>query len=264
MNCGHNSEAVHILHPKKLFQSIDQDKKTATIDDYCLTLIGLQFYGQTSIPEKTDVSVKSGDNNLGTALQKLDQFLRNCTDFNVDKIQFFKLLQAVGDYRNKSSETCDECQERLKRDGERFLEIYKQRQVTSEVLGNRIYWGTRQQMLSGKVIADWIDVTYGPMDPIFGILLNPTTGRVGPSDSTIVHELLFDVNGRFAYHSAVHDAFGYLFTLHHIGPGYDYLQRKILNNDNIFAGQASGLTFWKKAVRKYIRKSRKTKIIRME
>lgn len=57
MNCGHNSEAVHILHPKKLFQSIDQDKKTATIDDYCLTLIGLQFYGQTSMPEVRTVAM---------------------------------------------------------------------------------------------------------------------------------------------------------------------------------------------------------------
>lgn len=47
-------------------------------------------------------------------------------------------------------------------------------------------------MLSGKVIADWIDVTYGPMDPIFGILLNPTTGKENSCRglSIIVHFIL--------------------------------------------------------------------------
>lgn len=39
------------------------------------------------------------------------------------------------------------------------------------------YWGCRQQLLSGKVIADWVDTTAGPMDPIFGVLLSPTAGK---------------------------------------------------------------------------------------
>ena len=43
------------------------------------------------------------------------------------------------------------------------------------------YWGTRQQMLFGKVICDWLACLHGKspeeaMDPIFGTLLNPTGG----------------------------------------------------------------------------------------
>lgn len=50
----------------------------------------------------------------------------------------------------------------------------------SEVLGHDEYWGTRQQLLSGKVICDWLDHDdQEPMDPIFGVLLNPTAGKIG-------------------------------------------------------------------------------------
>jgi len=48
--------------------------------------------------------------------------------------------------------------------------------VLSESLNTQEYWGTWQQMLCGKVIADWLDPDYVPLDPIFGILLNPTGG----------------------------------------------------------------------------------------
>ena len=50
------------------------------------------------------------------------------------------------------------------------------------------YWGTRQQMMCGKVIADWLEKrekkvknsTYDAesFDPIFGVLLNPTGGKI--------------------------------------------------------------------------------------
>ena len=42
---------------------------------------------------------------------------------------------------------------------------------------------------------------------------------MGPGDSVFMHEVLFDDNGNMAYHSAVHDAFGYLFNKHGVGPG---------------------------------------------
>jgi len=46
---------------------------------------------------------------------------------------------------------------------------------------NGHYWGTRQQMMFGKVISDWIEGLekgHGnrAMDPVFGLLLNPTGG----------------------------------------------------------------------------------------
>ena len=45
------------------------------------------------------------------------------------------------------------------------------------VLKTAEYWGTRQQLRAGKIIADWIDPVYGPLDPIFGVLLCPTAGK---------------------------------------------------------------------------------------
>jgi len=53
----------------------------------------------------------------------------------------------------------------------------------SQPLEHKGYWGTRQQMLAGKVICDWLesfdkdDDDDEPMDPIYGVLLNPTSGR---------------------------------------------------------------------------------------
>ena len=46
----------------------------------------------------------------------------------------------------------------------------------SEALETKTYWGSRQQLLAGKVIADWVDCKNGPLDPIFGVLLQPTAG----------------------------------------------------------------------------------------
>ena len=44
------------------------------------------------------------------------------------------------------------------------------------LLRSNEYWGTRQQLRAGKVIADWIDPLNGPLDPVFGVLLCPTAG----------------------------------------------------------------------------------------
>ena len=112
------------------------------------------------------------------------------------------------------------------------------------------YWGTRQQLLAGKVICDWLCEDHKPpMDPIFGVLLNPTAGRVGPGDSGWFHNLLYDNSGEWAHHSAVHDGFGYLLNFHEIGPGYNYMYKSFFDKDNPLAGQISGIDFWKKYVK---------------
>ena len=50
--------------------------------------------------------------------------------------------------------------------------------VASQRLDHKKFWGSRQQMLAGKVIADWIDPEGGNLDPIFGVILQPTGGRI--------------------------------------------------------------------------------------
>ena len=47
----------------------------------------------------------------------------------------------------------------------------------TELMDHDKFWGSRQQLRGGKVIADWIDREYGPLDPVFGVLLCPTVGK---------------------------------------------------------------------------------------
>ena len=70
-------------------------------------------------------------------------------------------------------------------------------------------------------------------------------GRVGPGDSGWMHNLLYDDRGFMAYHSGVHDAFGYLLNFHKTGPGYDYLKKSMLSKSHPFSGQIHGIQFWR-------------------
>ncbi|XP_057289977.1 uncharacterized protein LOC130612648 [Hydractinia symbiolongicarpus] len=252
-----HSKMVH-NHTKILTGEKDQQSYPETIEEYCQSLVGLRFHGQTSDRQETDTSKMEGDENLGQFLLKLDEFMRSDSFEEYSELherKFLEMVKPLVQYRKRTSESENECFSRLKKDGERFLKVYKNRGKYSEELShNKTYWGSRQQLLSGKVIADWVDSFGGPMDPVFGVLLNPTSGRVGPGDTSFLHKYLFDNNGIFAYHAAVHDAFGYLFYSHGIGPGYDYLNKKWLSNGNMFAGQLTGLWFWSKAIADYEQK----------
>lgn len=76
-------------------------------------------------------------------------------------------------------------------------------------------------------------------------------GRTGPGDSNWMHNLLFDQSGPFAYHSAVHDAFGYLKNNHNTGPGYNYLYTcSIFSTESPLAGHISGTRFWRNVLKK--------------
>ena len=74
-------------------------------------------------------------------------------------------------------------------------------------------------------------------------------GRVGPDNASYIHNIFFDNDGYMAYHSASHDAFGYLQYFHNIGPGYDYQHWLLLGKKNMFAGQLSGILFWRHVVK---------------
>jgi len=62
---------------------------------------------------------------------------------------------------------------------------------------------------------------------------------------------LFDDYGSFAYHSAVHDGFGYLKTNHNTGPGYNYLDKGLFGDSSPMGGQLSGISFWKSCLDKH-------------
>lgn len=97
------------------------------------------------------------------------------------------------------------------------------------------FMGTTSQLRYGQVAGDALGV-----DPVFGALLNPTGGLVGPGNYAV------DGNdSAIGYHGAVHDAGGYLYNYHNQGPGYDYLGQEGRDTSSPLSGQRSGISYWR-------------------
>lgn len=100
------------------------------------------------------------------------------------------------------------------------------------------FMASQPQLLFGKVIGDAFGV-----DPVFGALLSPTGGMVGPGNKA----LHLDDDDPTGYHGIVHDAAGYLFNYHNQGPGYDYLGKEAAKGHQTsdpLTGQQSGMRYW--------------------
>ncbi len=99
------------------------------------------------------------------------------------------------------------------------------------------FMGSTSQLRFGMAIGDVFDI-----DPVFGALISPTGGAVGPGNDAISD---WDKNNPIVMHGSVHDAAGYLLNAHGIGPGYNYLQRGWeLNRTNPLSGQVSGVNYF--------------------
>ncbi|XP_065654386.1 uncharacterized protein LOC124814843 [Hydra vulgaris] len=230
--------------------------KNKYIVEYCIELLNdhEQFSNKLINTEKQLIKAnrfdKSNHKSLADVLSSFDAVLRleeswrlmkEASTDGINPFSYYvdKLVQ-VKKIREKN---------RFIKDSEMFFQIYQSRSGDIEPLLDKSYWGSRQQLLSGKVIADFVAEHYGSLDPVFGVLLNPTTGRVGPGDGGLMHNILFDNDGPWACHTAVHDAFGYLKTFHNIGPGYNYLGGiSAFETEHCMAGQSCGLLFWKETL----------------
>ena len=97
------------------------------------------------------------------------------------------------------------------------------------------FMGSTSQLRYGQVAGDALG-----MDPVFGALLNPTGGLVGPGNKAV------DGNdSALGYHGAVHDAGGYLYNYHDQGPGYDYLGLEGRDKGSPLTGQREGISYWR-------------------
>jgi uncharacterized Zn-binding protein involved in type VI secretion len=100
------------------------------------------------------------------------------------------------------------------------------------------FMGSTSQLRSGQIVGDALGI-----DPVFGSLLNPTAGLVGPGN------IAFDGNdSATGYHGAVHDAAGYLYNYHDQGPGYDYLGTEGRDPGSPLSGQRDGISYWRDRV----------------
>ena len=127
---------------------------------------------------------------------------------------------------------------------ERFQEISEQRDAINPDTppsmsggAQSSFGGSDTQMRYGSVVGDAFDI-----DPVFGSMLNPTGGLMGPGKWAIA-----GANTAIGYHSVAHDAAGYLHNYHQIGPGYDYLGLEGGDTSNPLSGQRTGIAFWRQA-----------------
>ncbi len=101
------------------------------------------------------------------------------------------------------------------------------------------FMGSNWQLRYGKIVGDQFGI-----DPVFGAMLNPTGGMVGPGNKGLAPDAWY-MPTPVAYHGAYHDATGYLFNYHKTGPGYNYMNSPIgLSTDNPLAGQGTGIAQW--------------------
>ncbi|XP_066936888.1 uncharacterized protein [Clytia hemisphaerica] len=227
-------------------------------DDATFWSLAWQFFRRSLSDEQNKQTNYEPKTHLGIILSKMDEEIRRVSSDQFEITQPMKdMLKELAELRvcTGDCESIDECHQRLLEDADTFKHFYRKRtsgveKGHSEVLEGKhsFYWGTRQQLLFGKVVCDWLACrteSKNPMDPVFGALLNPTGGRVGPGDDTVLHNLTFDNMGAMAYHAAVHDAFGYLKNNHNLGPGYAYLNQGLFGDGSPFGGQLFGILFWK-------------------
>ncbi|XP_020600805.1 uncharacterized protein LOC110039967 [Orbicella faveolata] len=131
-----------------------------------------------------------------------------------------------------------------------FQCIHKKKKPLAVLREDDWYWGTKQQLRCGEIIAD----TLGGLDPAFGVLLHPAGGRTELANP---NNKQFRITGKekeeieaILYHTATHDACGYLSEYHKIGPGYNYLGTMLTVFPTCIpqSGRLAALMFWKKLI----------------
>ena len=108
-------------------------------------------------------------------------------------------------------------------------------------------WGSHKQFMFGKFVVDAINEKYNyNLHPIWGAMLNPTGGMIGPGNKELIEGLW---NSYLGLHACIHDASGYLYTYHQIGNcGYNYLNtwKTLFPKWSSLSCQIAGISFWRK------------------
>ncbi|HLC06194.1 MAG TPA: WXG100 family type VII secretion target [Anaerolineales bacterium] len=184
-------------------------------DGYMRSLIGLQVQGAGS-------ELRAGMNDL----------LRNPEGAQLDRA-----LHRVAQLRGRPFEE-------ISSEYRRFIDIRAQRDAADAPTPpntSRLHpWflGSNTNLRYGAVVGDAFGI-----DPVFGAMLNPTGGLVGPDNFSVAGD-----STAVGYHGIVHDAAGYLRTYHGAGPGYNYLGLEDRDTTSPLSGQRAGIHYWRETL----------------
>ncbi|XP_032233693.2 uncharacterized protein LOC116616011 [Nematostella vectensis] len=220
-------------------------------------------------------SISSPANNnarkLGFYLQKLYALVENSKGLTNEAGETLKEIVRI---RMRGKPSFFEA--KLYADYKRFLLVRGQRDVTMRKISEQQcfqcvlkeshapppslprgdpYWGSRQQLRCGEIVGD----TVGGMDAVFGVLLYPAGGKIDSSTLKSMRKKYFPLTRKLKdeseediimYHTAVHDACGYLHEYHGLGPGYNYLGTMLTLIPTFVpqSGRMAALLFWKRLV----------------
>lgn len=149
------------------------------------------------------------------------------------------VLQRIADARGRPLSE-------IKADHQKFLQLLAQQEASGgepivplNERRHENFMGSTTQLRYGRIVGDAFGV-----DPVFGSMLNPTGGIVGPDNG------MFDGDSTaVGLHGIVHDAAGYLYNYHNrVGPGYDYLGREGRDTGSPYSGQRAGIQYWRDRV----------------
>jgi hypothetical protein len=194
---------------------------------------------------------------LGYYMSKLYKLSKYCLNNNyaikyLDKIRLIRCPnQSLNDWKKQYTEyllILTKRQEYIIRHNY-TKNIFQKKLTQIEPLDNENWniWGSCRQLKFGKIIVDTMELE---IDPIFGALLNPTGGIVGPGNKSLLSGRCYDP---IVMHGIVHDAGGYLYNYHKFGPGYNYLKTKltIFPTKSPLSSQIYGFYYWKSILKKF-------------
>jgi WXG100 family type VII secretion target len=192
-----------------------RDPRGLFADDYMHSLIGLQ--------------VRGAGGELRGAMNDL---LHNPSGAELDRS-----LQRVADLRGRPVEE-------IRAEYDKFIQIRNQRDLANAGTppnpsrAHPWFLGSNTNLRYGAVVGEAFRI-----DPVFGAMLNPTGGLVGPDNFSVPGD-----STAVGYHGVVHDAAGYLYTYHGAGPGYNYLGIEDRDTASPLSGQRAGIRYWRETL----------------
>lgn len=177
--------------------------------------------------------MEQSDERVGGILIELHNILKlnNVNGFKKEYIEYLKLLSnrdAFIDEQNAKS-----C-------------FFKIKGVPNLSRQKWNMWGSKRQFIFGQCVVDLLKYEKKiNLHPIWGCLLSPTGGIIGPGNSSILNT---SWSSPVAMHSCVHDASGYVLTYHGCGPGYNYLNTcmTLFPKSSPMSCQYAGIKHWSK------------------